>query len=79
MENKEFIVYHRNGMIAYKMIDSENDKTEWYYDESGKTIKKCVYHNSSGNCMTYDVNGEITDAIENDFGTGKYGPECPCQ
>jgi hypothetical protein len=29
--------------------------------------------------MRFDLNGKLEEEIENEFGTGMFGGECPCQ
>jgi hypothetical protein len=78
-EKKELLVYHKNGTVAYKMIDSGNQKSEFFYGLNGSLVSKCIYLNGIGNCESYDENGTLIDNYENNFGSGKYGGECPCQ
>jgi hypothetical protein len=77
--NKELLIYHRNGRVAYKMFDSGNEKSEFFYNINGSLSRKCNYLNGSGKCESFGENGLIIDNYEYDFGTGKFGGECPCQ
>jgi hypothetical protein len=78
-ENKELLIYNRNGTVVYKMIDSGNQKSEFFFGLNGSLVSKCIYLNGVGNCESYDENGKVIDNYENNFGSGKYGSECPCQ
>ena len=78
-ENKELLIYNRNGTVAYKMIHSGNQKSEFFYGLNGSLVSKCIYLNGIGNFESYDENGKLIDNYENNFGSGKYGGECPCQ
>jgi len=79
LENKELIIYHRNGTIAYKMTDIGTDKSEFFYSDSEFLLKKCVYSKVMGNCQTFSQSGMVIDSYQYEFGSDKFGDECPCQ
>ena len=79
IDNRELLFYHRDGRVAYKMLDSGNEKYEFFYNMNGSLSRKCNYLNGTGNCQSFGENGLIINNYENDFGSGKFGRECPCQ
>ena len=78
-ENNELIIYFRNGNIKYKKQITGPKITEVYFNINGKVSRKCEYFNGEGKITDYDENGEILSEYEESFGSGKWGPECPCQ
>jgi len=82
IESKETIIFNRNGSIKYKMTISGNKRIELFNNSNGYLIEKCIYINDIGECDSFDLNGKITYKGESgieEFGTGKFGIECPCQ
>ncbi len=80
--SEETIIFNRNGSIKYKMTISGNQRIELFNNSNGYLIKKCIYINDIGECDSFDLNGKITFKGESgisEFGTGKFGVECPCQ
>ncbi len=82
IESEETIIFNRNGSIKYKMTISGNKRIELFNNSNGYLIEKCIYINDIGECDSFDLNGKITYKGESgmeEFGTGKFGIECPCQ
>ena len=80
--SEETIIFNRNGSIKYKMTISGNQRIELFNNSNGYLIKKCIYINDIGECDSFDLNGKITFKGKSgisEFGTGKFGVECPCQ
>lgn len=79
LKDGEFDVYSSTGQIVYKLSKSGDVIKEFHFDSSGQIKAKNEYFKGEGKIINYDRSGKITDQYENTFGTGKYGPECPCQ
>jgi antitoxin component YwqK of YwqJK toxin-antitoxin module len=78
-ENDELIIYFRNGNVKYKKNITGPRVTEVYFNINSKINRKCEYFNGEGKITEYDENGKILSEYEESFGSGKVGPECPCQ
>jgi antitoxin component YwqK of YwqJK toxin-antitoxin module len=79
LENNNIIVFNRNGKVHYKLVKNGNQITEEFFNENGIISEKALYVNGIGKILRFDSNGKLEEEIENEFGSGMFGGECPCQ
>jgi antitoxin component YwqK of YwqJK toxin-antitoxin module len=79
LENNNITIFNRNGKVHYKLAKNGNQITEEFFNENGMISEKALYVNGVGKIMRFDLNGKLEEEIENEFGTGMFGGECPCQ
>ena len=78
-ENKELVIYHKEGTIAFELINKNNYVEEHFYSKNGQLIAKCSFHHGLGKCEEYNDYGTLIHTYENEYGAGKYSGECACQ
>ena len=77
LSDEDLVLYHRNGKMAYKYVNTGKRITETYYNNDGKVFQRLEYNN--GITFTFDRSGKLIEKYEAVFGEGKWGGECPCQ
>ena len=77
--SNELLIYNQNGKLRCKLNNVGILKRETFYNSLGGILSRGEYIDGAGVIEEFDMYGEVKSKSENYFGTGKYGPESPCQ